>query len=99
MNVEVDNRLYNNIVSYCKLNDLNVKEYINMLLKTGFNIDRYGERPPINEEQNNVKETKTTDIIKEEKTEPDTFETTEEKKEENLVDIKEEPKIIKRKLK
>ena len=35
-----------------------------MLIKTGFNIDRYGERPPINEEQNNVKETKTSDIIK-----------------------------------
>ena len=43
--VEIEQKLYNDIKQYCKLNELVIKDFINKLLKKAFTIEKYGERP------------------------------------------------------
>lgn len=43
--VKIDEKLYSNIFEYCKINGLEIEEYVNNLLKKNFMIDKYGERP------------------------------------------------------
>ena len=44
--IDIDENLYNEIVQYCKLNNIkNVKKEISRFALIGFNIDRYGEKP------------------------------------------------------
>ena len=45
MNIEIKDKLYKDIESYCALNELNLNDYVNDLLKKSFMIDKYGERP------------------------------------------------------
>lgn len=42
----IDNKLYDEIKEYCKLNNLKVNEFINKIIRTGFNIEKYGNCPP-----------------------------------------------------
>lgn len=43
--VEIEQKLYNDIKNYCKLNGLVIKDFINKLLKKAFTVEKYGETP------------------------------------------------------
>ena len=43
--VEIDEKLYNDIKVYCWLNALKIKACVNELLKKAFIIEKYGETP------------------------------------------------------
>ena len=43
--VEIEQKLYNDIKDYCKLNGLVIKDFINKLLKKSFTVEKYGEKP------------------------------------------------------
>lgn len=43
----IETKLKEDIKKYCELNSLNMKVYVNNLLKKAFMIDKYGEKPPI----------------------------------------------------
>ena len=45
--MELDYKLTKEISSYCSLNGLDEKEYVNSLLKKAFMVDKYGDRPPL----------------------------------------------------
>lgn len=46
-NVDIDDTLYNEICKYCSMNDIeDVNGFIDKLLRTGFNIEKYGELNP-----------------------------------------------------
>lgn len=47
MNIEIKDKLYKDIENYCTLNELDINQYINGLLKKSFMLDKYGERPHI----------------------------------------------------
>lgn len=47
MKIEIDNKIYNGISTYCALNEMNTITYINDLLKKAFMIDKYSEKPQI----------------------------------------------------
>lgn len=54
MQIEIKDKLYKDIVGYCQTNDLDIDTFINNLLKKGFMLEKYGERPAVFEkhEQN-----------------------------------------------
>lgn len=41
----IDKKLEEDIKQYCKLNKLNVKEYVTEILRKAFLVDKYGESP------------------------------------------------------
>ena len=43
--VEIDEKLYNDIKVYCSLNALKIKAFVNELLKKALIIEKYGETP------------------------------------------------------
>lgn len=43
--MEIEKKLYDDIKSYCKLNNLKVNTFINNLLRKAFNVEKYGESP------------------------------------------------------
>ena len=43
--VQIDVKLYSDIRDFCNLNNIKLKEYVNILLKKAFMEDKYGERP------------------------------------------------------
>lgn len=43
--VEIEQKLYNDIKQYCKLNGLVIKDFVNKLLKKAFTAEKYGEKP------------------------------------------------------
>jgi hypothetical protein len=45
MNIEIKDKLYKDIESYCTLNELDFNNYINDLLKKAFMEEKYGDRP------------------------------------------------------
>jgi hypothetical protein len=45
MNIEIKDKLYKDIESYCALNKLDFKDYVNDLLKKAFMEEKYGDRP------------------------------------------------------
>ena len=47
MQVEINTKLYNDIEAYCTLNNLDITELINKLVKQGYMIEKYGDRPGI----------------------------------------------------
>lgn len=51
MKIEIDDKIYNNIEQYCKLNNLDIKAEINKILLIGFNITKYGVKPFHNDAQ------------------------------------------------
>lgn len=61
--MEIEKKLYDDIKSYCKLNNLKVNSFINNLLKKAFNVEKYGESPFVlkkntSEKNNNLEEDK-----------------------------------------
>lgn len=47
MYVEISDKLFNDICSYCELNGIKVGELVEDLLRKAFTIEKYGERPVI----------------------------------------------------
>ena len=45
-NVNVEDRLYQDIKEYCRLNKLTISVFINDLLKKSFMVEKYDEMPP-----------------------------------------------------
>jgi hypothetical protein len=45
MNIEIKDKLYKDIESYCTLNELDFNNYVNDLLKKAFMEEKYGDRP------------------------------------------------------
>lgn len=43
----IDKKLLSDITDYCKLNDLNIEELVNKILRDGFMIEKYGKSPEI----------------------------------------------------
>ena len=43
--VEIEQKLYNEIKEYCRLNHLVIKDFVNKLLRKAFTIEKYGETP------------------------------------------------------
>jgi len=58
MQVEIKDKLYKDILSYCVLNELDVTNFVNDLLKKQFVVEKYGERPAIFEQTKKVEQTK-----------------------------------------
>lgn len=50
--MEVPKELKNEIWEYCRANDItNIEEFMLNMLRRGFNIEKYGEKPPFAEEK------------------------------------------------
>lgn len=45
--MEIDKKLYEDIKAYCKLNNLKISDFVNAILRKAFNIEKYGDVPPI----------------------------------------------------
>ena len=45
-NVNVEDRLYQDIKEYCRLNKLTISVFINDLLKKSFMVEKYDDAPP-----------------------------------------------------
>lgn len=58
MKVEIKDKLYKDIVGYCETNNLDINVFINDLLRKGFTVEKYGERPEIFEQTKKVEQTK-----------------------------------------
>jgi hypothetical protein len=58
MQVEIKDKLYKDILSYCVLNELDVTNFVNDLLNKQFVVEKYGERPAIFEQTKKVEQTK-----------------------------------------
>ena len=63
MNNIIENSLFNDIQEYCNVNSLDVKEFINTLLRRSFVIERYGERPCISRKNSIYAEDKKKDSL------------------------------------
>jgi hypothetical protein len=87
-NVNIDDKLYQEIREYCRLNKLTISVFVNDLLKKTFLVEKYDDAPPFFKKKEPEIETVQVDLnkIKEEKT-PEEF------KQEYLV----EPEPIKKK--
>ena len=62
MKVEINDRLYKDIKGYCELNNIDIAEFINKVLKSGYMLEKYGDRPGIQGKPIEVEETKEMDI-------------------------------------
>lgn len=51
MEVNIQNKLYKEIVAYCAINHMDVEKYINNILKQKFMVEMYGEKPGIHNKQ------------------------------------------------
>lgn len=69
-NVNVDDKLYQEIREYCRLNKLTISVFVNDLLKKGFLVEKYDDAPPFFKKKEPEIETVQVDLkkIKEEKT-------------------------------
>ena len=45
-NVNIDDKLYQEIREYCRLNKLTISVFVNDLLKKGFLVEKYDDAPP-----------------------------------------------------
>ena len=43
--VQIEDKLYNDIKEYCKLNKLKIGSFINEILKKSFLVEKYGDTP------------------------------------------------------
>ena len=64
MIVTIEDKLFKDIKSYCSINSLDIEAYINGILKKGFMLEKYGEKPSIGSRK------KVTEPINEPKKEP-----------------------------
>ena len=69
-NVNIDDKLYQEIREYCRLNKLTISVFVNDLLKKGFLVEKYDDAPPFFKKKEPEIETVQVDLkkIKEEKT-------------------------------
>ena len=47
----LEKKLLKELTAYCELNGLDLKKYVNKLLKSAFTLDKYGDRPFSNSEE------------------------------------------------
>lgn len=47
MEITINDKLYKQIKDYCLINELDIVEYVNELLKKEFMIDKYGDKPSV----------------------------------------------------
>jgi hypothetical protein len=47
MAIKIDTKLEKEIDEYCKLNEIEINKFANNILKNGFMIEKYGERPSL----------------------------------------------------
>ena len=73
-NVNIDDKLYQEIREYCRLNKLTISVFVNDLLKKTFLVEKYDDAPPFFKKKEPEIETVQVDLnkIKEEKT-PEEF--------------------------
>ena len=73
-NVNIDDKLYQEIREYCRLNKLTISVFVNDLLKKTFLVEKYDDAPPFFKKKVPEIETVQVDLnkIKEEKT-PEEF--------------------------
>lgn len=45
--IQIDAKLLDDIAAYCSLNDIKKNEFIERLIKNGFMIEKYGDKPSI----------------------------------------------------
>lgn len=70
MNFSINDKLYNNILEYCKLNHIeDIESEINKLIEIGFNVDKYGNKPFVKFQQENAVADETKNNIEETKSE------------------------------
>lgn len=74
-NVNIEDKLYQDIKEYCKLNKLTISVFVNDLLKKNFMVEKYNDAPPFFKKKEPEIETVRTDLKKvlKEKT-PEEFE-------------------------
>jgi len=98
--VQINEKLYNNILEYCKLNNLKIKDYINEILGKCFLAEKYGDTPfakievKINKEEEIEKEI-TLPEVNEEKEEESTSE--EPIHDDVIIPIEEVKEVVKKK--
>jgi len=100
MFINIKDKLYKDILSYCELNDLDAEDYVNKLLQKNFNIDKYGEKPLLSHTDVKEQETVVNEIIPVQPTEVPQIIISSETSNNNDVEVSDEPqkKITKRKL-
>lgn len=71
---KINTRLLGDIVQYCAMNNLDIEQFINDVLRKGFMVEKYGERPGVlNEIQpKRTKEHQSTEVVVEEKQQVET---------------------------
>jgi len=87
MNFSINDKLYNNILEYCKLNHIeDIESEINRLIEIGFNVDKYGNKPFVKfQSENTVKDEAKNNIegTKPEKIDESSIQSEEEKQQKN----------------
>lgn len=64
MTITINDKLYKDIDSYCKLNDLGeTVKYINDLLKKSFMVEKYGEKPSIQQKESVEVKKEETEVV------------------------------------
>ena len=89
MKIEINNKLYQDIENYCKINNLDIEFEINKYVKTGFNCEKYGDLLYVS--QNTIHGTFETEKVGLPLEEVKTEET-------KVEEPKEQPKVVKHKI-
>ena len=64
MTITINDKLYKDIDSYCKLNDLGeTVKYINDLIKKSFMVEKYGEKPSIQQKESVEVKKEETEVV------------------------------------
>lgn len=63
-NVNIEDKLYQDIKEYCKLNKLTISVFVNGLLKKTFMVEKYDDAPPFFKKKKSDTEPIQADIIK-----------------------------------
>lgn len=63
--IKINEKLLCDIINYCELNNITDKnEFINKIIKKGFNIEKYGDKPSVNKKSDTtIKEVVKTEVI------------------------------------
>lgn len=54
--INIDDELYADIKEYCELNGLEIKDFIQQLIKDKFMVEKYGDAPPFFKKKTDVEE-------------------------------------------
>ena len=47
MEIKLNKKLEGDIISYCKLNKLNIDKFVGKLIRDGFTVEKYGVKPVV----------------------------------------------------